>query len=605
MKKNKPPNAPKRTAPQRPASLLRITFLSGLLLMLLIGGGLAGIFIRGGIVSGRGESENTFHRLMREYDFKSRQILESGSVTAQRRELERLDNDLNRLEKKAEGVESWLSVLKRRRQLANIDTRYEQPYRQSSRRAAHAFPYSEPIAAVAAAALIHNAAITGEGQAYLREVLPLLTSSRFAPMRLSLNVLLGDFNNPEKAAASLPRDFTLSDYSSVSTLEAEVIFPDLILLKIVAGEIPAAAVDIQAALTAYSSPALIRLAAEYFYDFGDLIRSAELFSMLPDEAAISRQADALWLAGYIENARAIWAMLAAMPAVMPATLSAAAEEAELPPQLKSTGVILDRALYNLALTAPTWEEETALFQRLIQYSTGEDPTRRFGLIRLSRLLEVTEALTVLNAEKGPADYLIDLEILKRRTEIGELPRMIAETWLLLGRYPETEDLYEWGVWYFNLQRNYTESANLLKIAARHNFTGYWMDLYEALQQICEGNIDAADKMLAAVSAESGYWAAAANWGRVLEALRAPARALENYEKAAVAVLGLDGIPAEENGWLTASQVTASRKTASRIQLRIAYCLKSMGRIEESRRALQYALDLNPDNLSARLELDRL
>jgi tetratricopeptide (TPR) repeat protein len=50
---------------------------------------------------------------------------------------------------------------------------------------------------------------------------------------------------------------------------------------------------------------------------------------------------------------------------------------------------------------------------------------------------------------------------------------------------------------------------------------------------------------------------------------------------------------------------AMRATASRIQVRIAYCLKSLGRIEESRRALQYAIDLNPDNLTARMELDRL
>jgi len=585
MKKIKLPNA-----------LLRITFLSGLLLLLLIGGGLAGIFARGGAAARGPEKESTFHRLLREYDFKSRQILESGSVTAQRREFERLDSDLDRLEKKTEGVESWLSVLKRRRQLASIDYRHEELYRQSSRRAVQAFPYSEPIAAVAAAAFVHNAAITGAGEAYLREALPLLAGSRFALLRLSLHILLGDFKNPEKAAAGLPSGFTVAEYSTASTQEAEVIFPDLILLKILAGEIPAAAIDIQAALTAFSSPALIRLAAEYFYDFGDLIRSAELFSMLPDETALIRQADALWLAGYIENARTIWAMLSALPS--------AEQDA---PQSKAA---FSRALYNLALTAQTGEEEAALLGRLIQHNTSDDATRRFGLIRFSRLLESAEALAVLNTEKGPAEPLIELEVLKRRTETEEMPRMIAETWLLLGRYPETEDLYQWGAWYFNLQRNYTESANLLKIAARHDFTGYWMGLYGALQQIHEGNLDAADKILAVISAENGHWAAAANWGRILESRRAPARALENYQKAAAAVMESDEALAEEEGRMTASQgtavwSTASQKTASRIQVRIAYCLKRLGKIEESRRALEYAIDLNPDNLIARLELERL
>jgi len=579
MKKNKAPDALRRTAPKRETSLLRITFLSGLLLLLLIGGGLTGIFFRGTAARGP-EKESAFHRLLREYDFKSRQILETGSLAAQRRELDRLDNDLDRLEKKVEGVESWLSVLKRRRQLAQLDSRHEEHYRQSSQRAAQAFPYSESIAAIAAAALIHDAAITGAGEAYLREVFPLLTDPRFVPLRLSLHVLLGDFRNSERAAASLPRGFTIADYSPASILEAEIIFPDLILLKILDGEIPTAAIDIQAALIAFSSPALIRVAAEYFYDFGDLLRSAELFSMLPDEEALIRQADALWLAGYTENARTLWTILAADRDV---------------PENKAA---FSRALYNLALTAQDSDEAAALLKRLIRNSTVEDPTRRFGVIRFSRLMEAPEALTVLNTEKSPAaDPLIDLEILKRRTEIGELPRMIAETWLLLDRYPETEDLYEWGAWYFNLQRNYTESTNLLRTAARHNFTGYWMGLYGALQQIREGNFDAADKMLAAASAESGHWAAAANWGRVLESRRAPARALENYEKAVEALL--------ESDETTAEGVTSMRLAASRIQVRIAYCLKSLGKNEESRRALQYAIDLNPDNLTARMEIDRL
>ncbi|MDR0455577.1 MAG: hypothetical protein LBH20_02685 [Treponema sp.] len=594
MKKIKPPRAasnatlkPLPAAPRnvrrRLTPLLRITFLSGLLLLLLMGGGLAGIFVRGSAAAGGPEKESAFHRLLREYDFKSRQVLESGSLTAQRREFERLDGDLDRLEKKAEGVESWLSILKRRRQLASIDYHHEDLYRQSTRRAVQAFPHSEPIAAVAAAALVHNAAITGEGAAYLREALPLLTGSRFAPMRLSLHVLLGDFNNPEKAAAGLPRGFTISEYSAVSTWEAELIFPNLILLKILAGEIPAAAIDIQTVLTAFPSPGLIRLAAEYFYDFGDLLRSAELFSMLPDEADLIRQADALWLAGYTENARTLWAILTALPSAEPLTRPPMQDEA-----VYSTAVL--KALYNLALTAQTPEEEAALLERLIKNSAGQDSTRRFGLIRLSRLLDVPQALAVLNAEKGPEDPLIELEILKRRTERGELPRMIAETWLLVGRYPETEELYEWGAWYFNLQRNYTESANLLKIAARHDFTGYWTDLYGALQHIREGDFDTAAEMLAAVSAENDHWAAAANRGRILESRHAPARALENYEKAA-AVLEWDDASAQ--------------KTASRIQLRIAYCLKSLGKIEESRRALEYAIDLNPDNLTARLELERL
>ena len=535
-------------------SLLRITFLAGVFLLLIIGALLAGAVVRGRGASG-GVRESAFHRLLREYDFKYRQVAESGAM--RRQEFERLDNDLDRLEKQAEAVEAWLSVLKRRRHLAGIDPRYEESYRQSSQRAAGAFPYSEPIAAVAAAALVHNAAITREADAYLRNALPLLASARFVPLRLSLHVLLGDFKSPEQALVSLPRDFTAPEYFTASELDREVIYPDLTILKILAGDIPSAAIDIQTALDAFPSPGLIRLAAEYFYDFGDLLRAAELFSQLPDEESLGRQADALWLAGYTGNARFIWEKQAQ-----------------------------NRALYNLALTAPTQEEETALLERLAAQG-ARDAIRRFGLIHLSRLLDASQAAAVLDAEKD-ADPLIGLETVRRRVETEEVARVIADTWLLLGRYPETEYLYEWGAWYFDLHRNYPETALLLRAAARQQLSGYWVDFHQALQHIRDGDLNAAADLLAAASSADGDWVAAANLGRVLEAILAPARALEQYQRALAVVIDLD-----------------EKEIASRIQVRIAHCLRNMGRIRENRQALEYALELNPDNLTARLELDRI
>jgi tetratricopeptide (TPR) repeat protein len=581
--------------------LLRVTFLSGLILFLLIGGILAGIYGTGNFSrsSREIEKESEFSRLLREYDFKCRQVLEEESLTVRRHEFERLEGELDRLEKKTGGVESWLSVLKRRRQLAGFagelggmvgsreTTRYAESYRQSSRRAAKAFPYSEPIAAVAAAALVHDSAITREGEAELRNTLPLLASIRFAPMRLGLHVLLGDFKSPERAAASLPVHFgqslnapsgegvVIPDFLNpqfpLGPREAGLIAIDLLILKILAGDVPGAGIDIQTALFAFPSPDLTRLAAEYFYDFGNPVRSAELFSMLPDEAALGRQADALWLAGYDDSARAIWAMLSA----------------------HNTN-LQSRALYNLALTSQTEEEAVALLERLIlqPFRIVENFSRQYGLIRFSRFLEASPALAVLNAERGPPsaiDPIIDLEILKRRTEIGEVARVIAETWLLLDLYPEEEEIYQWGLWYFDLQRNYAESAMLLKNAVRHQFTGWWIDLYGALQNIRNGDPDTAERILAGIPIDS-YWAVAANIGRILEARHAPARALEGYERATALVM---------------EQADAWQNIASRIQVRIARCLRSMGRFEESRRALEYALDLNPDNLNARLELSRL
>jgi tetratricopeptide (TPR) repeat protein len=215
---------------------------------------------------------------------------------------------------------------------------------------------------------------------------------------------------------------------------------------------------------------------------------------------------------------------------------------------------------------------------------NHDAIRQFGLIHLSRLLDAPQAVTLLDAEKD-ADPLIGLEILKRRTETAEVARVIADTWLMLGRYPETEYLYEWGAWYFDLHRNYPETALLLRAAARQQLTGYWVDFHQALQYIRESNLNGAADLLTAASAD-GDWAASANLGRVLEASLAPARALEQYQRALAVVIEFD------------------QGIASRIQVRIANCLRNMGRISDSRNALEYALEIDPDNLTARLELNR-
>ena len=575
---------------------LRVTFLSGVLLLAVIGALFAGIIaLNGGTFPQSFRKESAFHRLLREYDFRYQRVAQADSIAVQRQELERLDNELDRLEKRAEGVETWLSVLKRRRHLARHDSRYEQAYRKSVHRAALAFPYSEPIAALAAAALVHDTAITGGTEEQLRTAISLLGSSRLIPLRLGLHILLGDFKNPQRALGERTLEILLAEntpnagniFADFASAEAEIIVADLVIMKIIAGDISAAALDIQTALAVFPSPALIRLAAEYHYDFGDMVRSAELFSMLWDESALSRQSDALWLAGYDDNARTIWTMLAS---------------ADNPASWASSR---NRALYNLAITARTRQEAVALLERLTEDAAAGDVSRLYGLIRLSRLFDAQRALALLDGEKTfveaeavpasnkagvPPEVLIDLEMLKRRTEVREPARVIAETWLLLDRHPKVEALYEWGAWYFDLHRNYTESDLLLRTAARHHFDGQWIQLYTARQQIRDGDWDGAEETLRAIPPQDAYWTAAANLGRLLEA-RAPERALEQYQRAAEM---LDAIIATES----------DEVLASRLQVNIARCLKSLGRIEESRLALNYALDLNPDNIAARLELSR-
>jgi hypothetical protein len=537
-----------------------------------------------------GAAQSGFYTLLRDYDFKHRRVLQEG--LSQYQEINNLNRELDRLEEKAEGVENWLSILKRRRQIAAFDSRYNQTYRQSTKRAALAFPYSEPIAIAAAAALIRDSAVTKEGEEELRETIPLLTGSRFAPARISFHILLGDFKDPLRAAANLPREFLDPELLSLPDQEEAKIIQNLVIMKILAGDTSGADAMINAAFArggwSYrASNEFIRLAAEYYYDFGDMLRSAELFSMLPDEDALSRQADALWLAGYTQNARNIWTMLAALR---------------------------PGAVYNLAVTSQIQEEAKTQYEHLTGGASADNPYRLYGVIRYSRLMDAPKALAFLDKDAASSDTapqtapapmaptrhqtalsidaLFDLEKTRRRMETAETARVTAETWLLLDHYPEVEELYQWGAWYFALQRNYLENAMLLKTASRHNFTGNWKGIYESLLLIYDGDSDAAEKLLSEISLNDENWIAAANLGRIYEARQSPARAIANYEKAFTIISG----NTLANGW---------KEAASRIQVRIAYCYKIAGKNSESRRALEYALELNPDNLNARLELNRL
>ena len=558
-------------------SLLQFAVYFGVTVVLLIGGLYAGVYFS----RYKGEiAQSGFHTLLRDYDFKHRRVMLEG--VSQYQETDNLNRELDRLEKKAEGVENWLSILKRRRQIAAFDSRYIQAYRQSARRAALAFPYSEPVAVVAAAALIRDSAITREGEEELRETLPLLASSRFARTRLSFHILLGDFKDPGKASAALGREFMEPELLSLPAQSAAKIIPNLVIMKILDGDISGAdsminTVFAQGWQSYRASNEFIRLAAEYFYDFGDMLRSAELFSMLPDEEALIRQADALWLAGYTQNARNIWTMLIAT----------------------RTG-----ALYNLAVTSPTPAEARTQYEFLTGKTDADDPYHQYGVIQYSRLMDLPKALAFLEKNTEPSnaaplrtqttltvDALFDLEKTKRRTEIAEPARTIAEAWLLLDHYPKVEELYQWGAWYFALQRNNTEGALLQRAASRQNFTGLWKEMYEALLLINEGNPDAAENILSGILLNDENWIAAANLGRIYEARQSPARAIASYEKA-FSIIAKNTLV---KGW---------NEDASRIQVRIAYCYKLMGNNSESRRALEYALELNPDNLNARLELGR-
>jgi tetratricopeptide (TPR) repeat protein len=558
--------------------LLKTVFLSGVFLVFLTGGALIALAL---LRPGTSAPEALpFYQALREYD---RAIRQGGETP------ERLDRMLAGMTAESEGLEPVLSVLKRRRALARAYPRFLPQYQEAVRSAAAAWPYSEPLAALAAAALVQNRALDGNAAAELRARLPLLASAGLGPLRVSLHVVLGDFRDPRTAAAArlesglaaaLPRFRARLDPAA-----AESLIADLAILKLLDGDAEGAAAEIQAGLyeNPRPSPEFIRFAAEYFYDYRDPLRAAELFSRLDTPADILRQADALWLSGSAESARHLWAILASPAGEAPA--------------------VAGRALYNLAASAGGTGEAAILLEQLIALPaaasdpTGSDgsavQTAKFGRIRYSRLLSGPGALAVLEEGRKlfPGDPLLELELLRRRSapvsrgESWEPDRVIGETWLLLGRQPDAEAVYQWGAWYFARQRRPAETAMLLKTAERQGIAAPWIALYRALGLAESGDPGGAEELLRAIPPESAGWEVFANLGRIREARRSPAEALGSYEIAA--------------------SLVQDRGTAARIQLRIAGCLRALGRSQECRRVLEYALDLDPDNLDARLELKRL
>jgi len=530
--------------------LLRITLLAGLLIFVLAGAVLTVFFLIERSSTKTTRQQDSFSRLLREYDEAFADLAGTG------REFVYLNRELDKMEKRALGVESWLSVLKRRRSLASVHPPSGENYIDSINRALKAYPMSQPIAAVAAAALVKDSAVNQQAEQKLRNLLSVFQDGEFNNLRLALHVILGDFRNPARASL-LPDDIVSDGTQSVNA--------DMAVIKTFRADYRGAAADIQTMLNSHVplSDSTLRFAAEYFYDFGDLQRSAEIFSMINDEKALVRQADALYLAGYADMSRSIWSILAA-----------ASNE---------------NSLYNLAVTTENAEEAASWLEKLVTLdSVSNGGCLQFGLIRYSRLLDYQRALSLLQNTDGASPDLypfVDLEICRRNAQSQESGRQAAEAWLLLDRHPENEDLYKWVSRLFFFQRLYSEAKILLRRVEQFQFDGQWVPLYNAVLLMNEGDIEAAQDILRTIPPESADWPVYANLGRILEIERSHLRAIEQYEAAAAR--------------------TQNPKTAAQVQLRIARCYSILGYSNEARRTLEYALELDPENLTAALELERM
>jgi hypothetical protein len=551
---------------------LRIILMAGLIILILTGCILTFFYLMERSVSSSARQQDNFNRILREYDaaFMGLRFTEE--------EFDRLNETLNRLEGMAITVESWLSVLKRRRALANIHIPSMIYYRISLDNALAAYPSSQPIIAIAVSSIIKNAALNREAEEQLREWLPLINDNNFNALRLAVHVILGDFRNPQRALL-LPENIfsaagSLSAASDSPYDGANIINLNLVILRALRNDHHGAAAEIQAMLNSpYLSENILRFAAEFHYDFGNLLRSAEIFSFINDERAMIRQADALYLAGYTDMAATIWNIL--------------------------SGYLNETSLYNLAVTSDDSRQAAIFLEKLANINTDQTGNnypslaRQFGIVRFSRFLDYSHAVFLLNnsINLSPLNFpYIDLEICRRLAQEHNIERKMAETWLLLDRHDKNEDLYKWAAWHFFFQRNFTEIEILINRMEQLSLSARLIDIYRVLFLMHTGNLDAAETILRSIPDEDADWTVYANLGRILEAVHSPARAIEQYNMAA-AKLQLS--------------MPLNNRTAARLYMNIARCYSAISRPIEAIRYLQYALNLDPFNLTAQFELERL
>ncbi|MDR0569015.1 MAG: hypothetical protein LBG87_07420 [Spirochaetaceae bacterium] len=544
----------------------------GLALVFLIGGGVAFTVLKGKNLFGpRSWDGEAFYRELAEFDA----LLVKPEVFEKPETLNRV---LDKLERKALGVESYLSTLKRRRLLARQDPRFIPAYQKAAQSAAEALPSAEALAAVAAESLLLGSpVIDAQTETALRVYASRLFEADLKPLAFSVYMLLGDLDDPVTAGA-IPNKETL--FSAVLPETAGIpkkfdIPLNLLLLQILHGDTAGAGARINtmlqdSALTA-QNPALVQLGAEFFYDFDTPLRAAELFAQFSDERSLARQADALWLSGYVSGARNIWNLLLAPE-----------QKGEKP----TSSAIAARSLYNLAATTERIEERRNNLRHFMETVTQKDDKYYiYGLIYYSRLLDAPQSIQVLeSAQFDYADFLLDLELLRRYSDIWSLDKAVSETWLLLNRYAEDPRIYQWACYFFDLQRRYDETAELIRQAGYRQISGPWMDFHDALRLMRTGQTDSAEKQLKGAFSAHSSWQIPANIARILETKHDPAGALSYYEIAA--------------------PLAKDKKASAKILFRMSRCFYALRREQESGYALEQALQFDPDYLNARLELQR-
>ena len=562
---------------------------------------------------------------------------------------------LGRLEQENLGVAARLSILKRYRALAYRDGDSGLAYRDAALRASELFPHSQELAAVALDSLFGKdwgirQSLGPEESGMILGLASRLEDSAYIPLKLYVRLRTGAFADAESALAVPDAESLLASAASVSPpgaapqrpVSPQPVSPqpaqtqsgafaaalrrDRLLLLLLGGDRMGALAGIDDELEAKgrnSSPDAA-LAADVHYDFGDPREAAALYGHFTDDFSLLRRADALVLAGELTGARALWTTLVRSsgtndPGLRGEEFRGMALGGELGGE-----ELRVKALYNLARTS----QDNDGIRRLTDALLALDPNHEAGTILHSRTMGDAQANVFLSragsaaagslgsgsAASGSAGSprsdsadgaLLSLESVRRASPNQEALRTVAQIWLRIEKYPKDGRLYRWGAYYFQTMAFFEELQQLLSMAALHGLSGdqaFWIDLHQGLEAMRLGQLNQAERLLAASYEGWADWRVPANLGRIKESMLSMAKALELYGTA----ISLGRTDRRPTGLSLAQEGTrASAEELSILHQRMARCYAALGRAADARRALESALEINPDNREARMELRKM
>ncbi len=472
-------------------------------------------------------------------------------------------------------VEAELSVLKRRRRLALMDASYGVPFAQAAVEASGRFPRSETLAAVAGEALLAYPLKPGDGQDPVGRLIAeriVATNPAKVPEYAVVAAALV-FSDPAlqtiKTASGVPWASSLMEAASEAYLlrglgDAGPAIVNASLLRVLSDDALGARKLMGERIKVIQVPSdsTIRFMAELEYDFGDKHTAAAFFTRLEGQLWLARAADAFWLAGDSENAREAWKQLAGTQDLAMRTSVAA-------------------ALFNLARSSPNPEEAHSWAARLYAFNPAHAP----GRILYARLKASSGSVQELSSSgRTSDDALMDLERLKLLAVTDDVQKIMAQSWLLMNKWPDEPRIAEWVAWFFTVHVIRTEAAILAGRYGSLEPVPSWLHNLKGFVAAASGHLDEAEAFYEEAASTGGDWRIATNLALISEKKRQSGRALELY-----------GI---------ASSLKPPNGDAARIQLRIARSLVSLGRQDEAVKALEYGLYLDPLNGDLRYELKK-